>query len=112
MDELRKKMRNDARRIWEAALEAANAAGAVKSHLELRDDRAVIGGQAYDLKSYDRVLVVGGGKAGAGAVKAPGGQGYGIWILIFNSGPSGCPGGSVGRSGRCFSQYDYKHTTG
>src|SRR5690349_3058309 len=57
--------REAALQILAAALEAADPGEAVKRFMRLQDDRLVVAGRSYDLADYARVLVVGGGKAGA-----------------------------------------------
>jgi len=58
-------LRSHAREIWEAALAAVDPAEAVRKHVRRRGDRLVVDGQNYDLTAYDRVWVVGAGKAAA-----------------------------------------------
>lgn len=55
----------DADRILSAALDAVDPRVAVRSALSLDGEMLGVGGRAYDLRAFDRVLVVGGGKAGA-----------------------------------------------
>ncbi|UCC86862.1 MAG: glycerate kinase [Anaerolineales bacterium] len=62
--------RERAWQIMRAALNAVEPGAAVARHLQLVASRLTIGDphgiqQAYDLNDFDRVLVVGGGKAGA-----------------------------------------------
>lgn len=52
-------------RILEAALQAADPAAAVKTHLARTGDQLKIAGRTYDLIAYHRVFLVGAGKAGA-----------------------------------------------
>ncbi|HEX9017299.1 MAG TPA: glycerate kinase [Chloroflexota bacterium] len=56
--------------ILSAALAAADPGEAVKRFLKLEDDRLLVAGRDYDLREYDRVLVVGGGKAGSAMAAA------------------------------------------
>lgn len=58
-------MREDARGIVEAALAAVEPAAAVRRHLRRDGDRLEAGGRVYDLAAYERILVVGAGKASA-----------------------------------------------
>ena len=51
-------------RILAAALEAVDPAAAVEQHLRREGDLLHVGNQTYDLTSYERVLLVGAGKAG------------------------------------------------
>ena len=50
----------------EAAIEAAAPVNAVRSNVTLRGDVLHVCGADYDLADYDRVVLVGGGKAGGG----------------------------------------------
>lgn len=52
-------------RIMAAALEAAEPAEAVRRAVRREGDALLAGGQYYDLANFDRVLLVGAGKAGA-----------------------------------------------
>jgi len=52
-------------RVMEAALQAVDPAEAVTRCLRCDDGTLTVDGQAYDLRAYRRVLVVGAGKAGA-----------------------------------------------
>ena len=56
--------------ILTAAMEAADPGMAIKRFLELDGERLQVAGRTYDLASYERVLVVGGGKAGAAMAAA------------------------------------------
>lgn len=65
-----KEYRERAWHIMRAALKAVEPAAAVQQHLHLEGDRLVIGDSGgaepgYNLDEFDRVLVVGAGKAGA-----------------------------------------------
>ncbi len=69
-DELLKSGRTRERRqaamdILAAALAAADPGQAVKRFLKLEGDTLRVADRSYDLRTYNRVLVVGGGKAGA-----------------------------------------------
>lgn len=57
-------------RIMTAALEAVDPEKAVLNSLHRQDDTLHVGGRTYDLSQTDRVLLVGGGKAGAPMAKA------------------------------------------
>jgi glycerate 2-kinase len=57
-------------RVLSAALQAVEPRAAVMRSLRREGNRLAIGGQAYDLNSFHRVLVVGGGKAGAPMAQA------------------------------------------
>jgi len=57
-------------RIMRAALDAVDPEKAVLNALRREGSRLLVGGQSYDLASIGRVLLVGGGKAGAPMAKA------------------------------------------
>jgi glycerate 2-kinase len=52
-------------RLVRAALDAVEPAQAVRNLVTREQDRLSVAGTAYDLQDYERVYVVGGGKAGA-----------------------------------------------
>ena len=54
----------------EAGIEAARPERAVEAHLSLDGDTLRVRDETYDLADYDRVLVLGGGKAAGGLVAA------------------------------------------
>ena len=58
-------LRNDARYIFDAALKAVDPAAATRRHVVREGNRLVIGGIPCDLDRFDRVYIVGAGKAGA-----------------------------------------------
>ena len=69
-DELLKSGRMNGQRraaleILTAALEAADPSKAVKRCLQLEGEMLRVADRSYDLRNYDRVLVVGAGKAGS-----------------------------------------------
>jgi hydroxypyruvate reductase len=57
-------------RILAAALDAVEPAAAVRRHLQRDDARLSVDDHTYDLRDYERVLVVGAGKAGAPMARA------------------------------------------
>lgn len=57
-------------RILAAALQAVDPAGAVRRYVRRDDDRLRVGERSYDLTEFQRVLVVGAGKAGAPMAQA------------------------------------------
>src|SRR5512136_1589402 len=60
------KVRELAWQIMHAALDAVEPGAAVRKHLRLSGSRLIVSGeQAYALDEFDRVLVIGAGKAGA-----------------------------------------------
>jgi len=64
------KMRKHAIQIFQAGLQAVDPVEAIKRHVRLKDQELFIGERQFDLKNYDRILVVGAGKAGAPMAKA------------------------------------------
>lgn len=56
--------------VLAAALRAADPGEAVKRFLHLEDGKLKLAGREYDLRGYERILVVGGGKAGAAMSRA------------------------------------------
>jgi hydroxypyruvate reductase len=57
-------------RMLAAALDAVEPAGAVRRYLRCEGDTLWVDQQAYDLRTYERVLLVGAGKAGAPMAQA------------------------------------------
>lgn len=58
-------LRHDAMTIFNAALKAVDPFAAVKEALHLEGSILTVEGRTYDLDSYDRLIAVGAGKAGA-----------------------------------------------
>jgi len=58
-------MREDARRIFFKGVEAVEPAAAVKRYCRREEDRLFIGESDLDLSAFNRILVVGAGKASA-----------------------------------------------
>lgn len=65
-----KKMREHALQIFRAGLQAVDPVEAINRHVKLNDHVLLIADRRFDLKNYDRILVVGAGKAGAPMAKA------------------------------------------
>ena len=65
-----KKMRAHALQIFRAGLQAVDPVEAINRQVKLNDHVLLIGDRRFDLKNYDRILVVGAGKAGAPMAKA------------------------------------------
>ncbi len=61
-------LKDDAIAIWQAGVDAVRSDRLVTENLALSETQLQIGEHAVDLESFDRVVVVGGGKAGAGMV--------------------------------------------
>jgi len=58
-------LREHAKKIFEAGLAAVNPKEAVRRHLRREGDLLSLGKEALDLRGFERVLVVGAGKASA-----------------------------------------------
>jgi len=56
-------LRSDALKILEYAIDSVNPATAIKRKVILNENRLTIGNDEYFLDSYDRIFVIGGGKA-------------------------------------------------
>ena len=63
-------LRKQALAIFRAAIKAADPVEAVLRSLRLRDASLEAGGRAYSLSRYDRIFVIGAGKASAAMAKA------------------------------------------
>ena len=63
-------MRQHAVEIFQAALRAVDPMEAILRHVKQVDDGLQIGKHRFKFEDYDRILVVGGGKAGAPMAKA------------------------------------------
>jgi hydroxypyruvate reductase len=59
-------LRSDALAIWQAAVRAVDSERLVRQAVRRNVDQLQIAGQTIDLRGVRRILVVGGGKAGAG----------------------------------------------
>jgi len=64
------RLRRHARTIFDAAVAAADPERAVQSCLERRQDTLWVNGAPFDLRAYDRVIVVGAGKGSAAMARA------------------------------------------
>jgi hydroxypyruvate reductase len=64
------KMRREANQIFRAALGAVDPEEAVLRHVQVQDDVLLVGERQLRLGDYDRILVVGAGKADAPMAKA------------------------------------------
>lgn len=65
-----KKMRQDARAVFDAALQAVDPEAAIKRHVRQAGHALNIGTRQYDLSVFRRILVVGAGKATAPMARA------------------------------------------
>jgi hydroxypyruvate reductase len=64
------KMREHAKQIFQAGLQAVDPVEAILGHVTLNDNVLRISNRQFNLKDYDRILVVGAGKAVAPMAKA------------------------------------------
>ena len=62
------KLRQDAIEIWEAGLDAVKSDRLVSESIRISSNELQIGSEKLERDSFDRIIVVGGGKAGAGMV--------------------------------------------
>ncbi|MCL0029414.1 glycerate kinase [Dehalococcoidia bacterium] len=69
-DERMQRERADVLDILAAALEAVDPAKLIKRHVRLEGDQLITGEKTYDLKRYQKIFVVGGGKASGALVPA------------------------------------------
>ena len=69
VDEMRS-MRQQAEEIFRAALKAVDPIEAVFRYVKRVEDALLVGERRYEFKDYDRILVVGAGKAGAAMARA------------------------------------------
>ena len=65
-----KKLRQDARRIFEAGLQAVDPVAAINHYVKVNDGVLRIGEQQFNFKDHDRILIIGAGKAVAPMAKA------------------------------------------
>jgi len=65
-----RRLRRDAEAVFRAGLEAVDPVEAVKRHLTLSHDVLAADGRTYDLQRFERILVVGAGKASAAMAQA------------------------------------------
>ena len=59
-------LRDDARAIWQAGVDAVDSTNLVRNAISASTDALTIAGHRFDLSSIERICVVGAGKAGAG----------------------------------------------
>ena len=62
-DQHENRLRQDALSIFHSALAAVDPEEAVHRYLRVENDLLLVDERRYDLTSYDRILVVGAGKA-------------------------------------------------
>lgn len=70
LSDTERKRREQVWDIMSAALAAVDPAQAIRQNVSLEGDSLRIGRRSYDLSSYERIFVVGGGKAGSPMVVA------------------------------------------
>lgn len=63
-------LRHDALRIWQAGVDAVRSDRLVRAAIRVEGSWLVVGQQRLDLRSIERIAVVGAGKAGAGMAAA------------------------------------------
>ena len=96
-------MRNltaDIEKLKQAALAAVDPAAAVRKHVRYNGQQLLIGDQAFPLAQYERVLVVGGGKAAvpmAGAVADVLGERLTAGVIVTKYGHGELPPNQVAR---------------
>ena len=59
-------LRADALAIWQAAVDAVRSDRLVGANVQVTDDTLIIAGHEFALAEIERIVVIGGGKAGAG----------------------------------------------
>ncbi len=72
-DSILKQLRSDAKKIFQASLDAVDPYKAVKGFLRIDNDTLILGDISpvkLDLSAYNRILIVGGGKATAPMARA------------------------------------------
>jgi len=69
-DDLRRRMRRDAAAVFDAGLAAVSAEAAVKAHFQRHEDILAAGGRRFNLNAFDRIRVIGAGKATAAMAAA------------------------------------------
>ena len=67
---MNKILREHAKEIFYAGLQAVDPVEAIKRHVKLETHILRVSSQQYDLTTYQNIYVVGGGKAGAPMAKA------------------------------------------
>ena len=60
-----KRLREDAEAVFRAGLEAVDPIRAVERHVGRANDTLTVGERDYDLSKFERIFVVGAGKASA-----------------------------------------------
>ena len=64
------RLREHAEAVFRAGLKAVDPIRAVRRHVKREDDTLIVGGRSYDLSKFERVFVVGAGKASAAMGRA------------------------------------------
>ena len=62
--------RKDAMAIFRAGVKAVDPVHAIKRHLKKEGNLLVVGEKTYDLSSFDKISVIGTGKASAAMARA------------------------------------------
>lgn len=70
IDDVTQRMREEAREIFHAGLNAVAPVDAILRHCRCEEDRFIAGDRSYDLSDIERIFVVGAGKATAAMAQA------------------------------------------
>ncbi len=70
MQRSREQLRRDALQIWQAGVEAVRSERLVREALRVEGETLIVAGERFLLEEIGRLVVVGGGKAGAGMAAA------------------------------------------
>lgn len=70
LDDVTRRMREEARNIFHAGLTAVAPVDAILRHCRCEEDRFIAGDRSYDLNDIERIFVVGAGKATAAMAQA------------------------------------------
>lgn len=65
-----RKLRDDAFAIWQAGVAAVDSGELLRAAVRIEGDRLFVGDDTVELNQVERIVVVGGGKAGAGMAAA------------------------------------------
>jgi hydroxypyruvate reductase len=69
-DDVTRRMRQDAREIFDAGLNAVAPKDAILRHCRCKEDRLIMGDRSYRLNDIERIWVIGAGKATAAMARA------------------------------------------
>lgn len=68
--QMMKKLRTDIRDIFDCGLKAADPGEAIRRMIVLNGDQLTVGDRIFDLSKYERIFIVGAGKASSAMAKA------------------------------------------